>query len=210
MPSVGILLGFALVALIIALTPGPNVIYILSRSISQGRNAGLISLGGVTLGLSFYLLCTVSGITALMLAFPYAYDALRVGGTVYLLYLAWQMLKPGCSFLSQVRSMQKDSPGKLLVMGFVTSLLNPSVAILYLSLLPQFIDRSKGSVFAQSIVLGMIHIGACLIVNASLAVASEAVRVFFARRPAWQLLQQWVIGSMFLGLVVRMVMGTHK
>ena len=210
MPNVYTLSGFALVAFIIALTPGPNVIYILSRSISQGRKAGLISLGGVTLGLFFYLLCTAFGITALMLAFPYAYDALRVGGAVYLLYLAWQILKPGCSVLSQVRPMEKDSHGKLLVMGFVTSLLNPSVAILYLSLLPQFIDRSKGSVFAQSIVLGMVHVGACVIVNASLAVASAAVRVFFARRPAWQLLQQWVIGSMFLGLAVRMVMGTHK
>ena len=210
MPSTYTLSEFALVAFLIALTPGPNVIYIISRSISQGRNAGLIALSGVTLGLSFYLLCTAFGITALLLAFPHVYDGLRVGGAVYLVYLAWQMLKPGRNLLSQVQPMEKDSHGKLLVMGFVTSLLNPSVAILYLSLLPQFIDYSKGSVFAQLIVLGMVHVSACVIVNASLTVASAGVGGFFARHPAWQMLQQWVIGSIFFGLAVRMVMVTHK
>ncbi|WP_141130651.1 LysE family translocator, partial [Thiomonas arsenitoxydans] len=95
MPTLTHFFTFALVALGMVLTPGPNMIYLISRSISQGRSAGLISLGGVALGFVFYMLCAAFGITALLLAVPYAYDALRFGGALYLLYLAWQAVKPG-------------------------------------------------------------------------------------------------------------------
>jgi len=91
MPHLSSLLGFALVSLGMVLTPGPNMIYLISRSIAQGRRAGLISLGGVALGFVFYMLCAAFGITALLFAVPYAYDALRFGGALYLLYLAWKI-----------------------------------------------------------------------------------------------------------------------
>src|SRR3979490_660532 len=87
MPHLSSLLGFALVSLGMVLTPGPNMIYLISRSISQGRMAGLISLGGVALGFVFYMLCAAFGITALLFAVPYAYDALRLAGAPYLLGL---------------------------------------------------------------------------------------------------------------------------
>src|SRR6201995_3048354 len=87
MPHTSSLLAFALVALGLALTPGPNMIYLISRSITQGRAAGLISLGGVALGFVFYMLCAAFGITALVFAVPYAYDALRLTGAAYLLWL---------------------------------------------------------------------------------------------------------------------------
>src|ERR1700732_2403945 len=94
MPHLTALFGFALVSFGMALTPGPNMIYLISRSISQGRTAGLISLGGVALGFVFYMLCAAFGITALLFAVPYAYDALRLGGALYLLWLAWQVRTP--------------------------------------------------------------------------------------------------------------------
>ena len=95
MPEISSLLTFALVALGLVLTPGPNMIYLISRSLCQGRRAGLVSLGGVALGFVFYMLCAAFGITALIFAVPYAYDVLRISGVVYLLYLAWQAVKPG-------------------------------------------------------------------------------------------------------------------
>ena len=76
------------------LTPGPNMIYLISRSITQGPQAGIVSLGGVALGFVFYMLCAAFGITALLFAVPYAYDALRLAGAAYLLWLAWQAVKP--------------------------------------------------------------------------------------------------------------------
>src|SRR6201993_5557255 len=94
MPQASSLLGFALISFGLVLTPGPNMIYLISRSITQGPAAGIVSLAGVALGFVFYMLCAAFGITALLFAVPYAYDALRFGGALYLLWLAWQGFKP--------------------------------------------------------------------------------------------------------------------
>ncbi|MHC2584474.1 threonine/homoserine/homoserine lactone efflux protein [Bradyrhizobium diazoefficiens] len=145
MPHTSALLGFALVCLGLVLTPGPNMIYLISRSITQGPAAGIVSLGGVALGFVFYMLCAAFGITALLLAVPFAYDALRFAGAGYLLWLAWQAVKPGGRSPFQVKQLAIDSPRKLFAMGFVTNLLNPKIAMLYLALLPQFIDPAAGS-----------------------------------------------------------------
>jgi threonine/homoserine/homoserine lactone efflux protein len=197
------LLAFAAVSLGMALTPGPNMIYLISRSICQGRKAGLISLGGVALGFVFYMLCAAFGITALLMTVPFAYDALRFGGALYLLWLAWQALKPGGRSPFQVRELAIDRPRKLFLMGFVTNLLNPKIAILYLSLLPQFIDPHHGSVLAQSVVLGAIQIGLSITVNASVAMTAGTIAAFLSGRPAWLAVQRWLMGTVLAGLAVR-------
>jgi threonine/homoserine/homoserine lactone efflux protein len=158
-PSHSSLVTFSLIAFGLVLTPGPNMIYLISRSICQGRMAGLISLGGVALGFVFYMLCAAFGITAIVLAVPFAYDALRFGGALYLLYLAWQAVRSGGRSPFQVRSLPKDSPRKLFAMGFLTNLFNPKIAMAYLSLLPQFVDPANGSVLLRSLVLGSAQIG---------------------------------------------------
>ena len=112
MPHLSSLLAFALVSLGMVLTPGPNMIYLISRSITQGPAAGLISLGGVALGFVFYMLCAAFGITALLFAVPYAYDALRLAGAAYLLWLAWQALKPDGRSPFQVREAARRRPAK--------------------------------------------------------------------------------------------------
>src|ERR1700722_3386518 len=153
MPELAKLLTFGLVSLGMAFTPGPNMLYLVSRSICQGRTAGLISLGGVALGFVFYMLSAALGITALLLAVPFAYDALRFGGALYLLWLAWQAVKPGGHSPFQGRALPADRPARLFTMGFVTTLFNPKIAVMYLSLLPQFITPAAGhgSVLAQSL-----------------------------------------------------------
>src|SRR5882757_7459074 len=178
MPHIPALLGFALVSLGMVLTPGPNMIYLISRSITQGPSAGIVSLGGVALGFVFYMLCAAFGITALLFAVPYAYDALRFGGALYLLWLAWQVLKPNGRSPFQVRELAVDGPQKLFAMGFVTNLLNPKIAMLYLALLPQFIDPAAGSVLTQSLALGFTQIVISVSVNAMIA-------LFLGTRPTW-------------------------
>src|ERR1700761_896825 len=168
MPQITALLGFALVSFGMVLTPGPNMIYLISRSLTQGPAAGIVSLGGVALGFVFYMLCAAFGITALLLAVPYAYDALRFSGAAYLLWLAWQALKPGGRSPFQVKALKVDGPRKLFAMGFVTNLLNPKIAMLYLALLPQFIDPAQG-VLVQSLLLGSIQIVISVSVNAMIA-----------------------------------------
>jgi threonine/homoserine/homoserine lactone efflux protein len=204
MPHTPQLLAFALVALGMALTPGPNMVYLISRSICQGRVAGLISLGGVALGFVIYMLSAAFGITALLIAVPFAYDTLRFGGALYLLYLAWQAIKPGGRSPFQVRALPVDSPRKLFTMGFVTNLLNPKIAVLYLSLLPQFIDPQHGSVLAQSLVLGGVQIALSLTVNSMVALTAGSIAVFLANKPSWLLMQRWLMGTVLAGLAVRM------
>ncbi|MEQ4616641.1 MAG: LysE family translocator [Corticimicrobacter sp.] len=204
MPEASSLIAFALVSLGMVLTPGPNMIYLISRSLCQGRRAGLISLGGVALGFVFYMLCAAFGITALVMAVPYAYDALRIGGALYLLYLAWQAVKPGGRSPFQVRDLPHDSPRKLFLMGFVTNLLNPKIAIMYLSLLPQFIAPDHGSVLAQSLMLGFVQILVSVSVNALIAIMAGSIAVFLGGRPLWQVIQRWLMGTVLTGLAVRM------
>jgi threonine/homoserine/homoserine lactone efflux protein len=198
------LAAFALVSLGMALTPGPNMMYLISRSICQGRRAGLISLGGVALGFVFYMLSAAFGITALLLAVPYGYDALRFGGAMYLLYLAWQAIRPGGRSPFQVRALPADSGKRLFLMGLVTNLLNPKIAVLYLSLLPQFIDPAGGGVLRQSLLLGSTQIVISISVNAMIALTAGSIAVFLARRPVWLLLQRWLMGTVLAGLAVRM------
>ena len=211
MPDMSSLLAYGLISLGMVLTPGPNMIYLISRSICQGRTAGLISLGGVALGFVVYMVCAALGITALVMAVPFAYDALRLGGALYLMYLAWQAVKPGGRSPFQVRDLPKDSPRKLVTMGLVTNLLNPKVAVMYLSLLPQFIDpNGHGSVLVQSLALGSLQILISVSVNAVIACMAGSIAVFFVIRPGWQVLQRWLMGSVLMGLAVRMAAEGRK
>jgi threonine/homoserine/homoserine lactone efflux protein len=168
--------------------------------------AGLISLGGVALGFVFYMLCAAFGITALLFAIPYAYDALRLAGAAYLLWLAWQALKPGGRSPFRVDKLPEDGRRKLFMMGFLTNLLNPKIAMLYLSLLPQFIDAAQGSVLTQSIALGATQIAVSVTINALIAVAAGTVAAFLAARPLWMLVQRWLMGTLLAGFAVRMVL----
>lgn len=210
MPTLTNHLQFALVALAMVLTPGPNMIYLVSRAICQGRMAGLISLGGIALGFMVYLLCAAAGITAIFMSVPLAYDVLRIAGAAYLLYLAWQALRPGGRSPFQVRDLPEDSPRRLFGMGLFTSLLNPKIAILYVSLLPQFIQPEHGSVWIQSLVLGLTQIAISVSVNALIVFMAGSVALFFASRPSWQVVQRWLMGTVLAGLAVRMAVESRR
>ncbi len=205
MPSLPLLIAFVAVALGMALTPGPNMIYLVSRSLSQGPRAGLISLIGVAVGFVIFMLLAAFGITAVFVAVPYAYDTLRLAGAGYLLYLAWQALRPGGRSPFQVRQLPPDSPRKLVLMGLMTNLLNPKAAMLYLALLPQFVDPSRGSVLLQSIVLGSLQILVSVTVNGTIAATAGSISTFLARSPRWLLLQRWFMGTVLAALAVNML-----
>ncbi|MGJ4998525.1 LysE family translocator [Bradyrhizobium sp. HKCCYLS3077] len=210
MPHSSSLLAFALVSLGMVLTPGPNMIYLISRSITQGHAAGLVSLGGVAVGFLVYMLAAAFGITALLFAVPFAYDALRLAGAAYLLYLAWQAVKPGGRSPFQVKKLAIDSPRRLFLMGLVTNLLNPKIAMLYLALLPQFIDPAAGSVLTQSVVLGAIQIMISVSINAVIAMAAGSIALFLATRPTWALVQRHLMGTVLAGLAVRMALEARR
>ncbi|GAB7216832.1 MULTISPECIES: LysE family translocator [Dickeya] len=209
MVSVSQWLPFAAIALGLVLTPGPNMIYLLSRTVCQGRRAGLVSLSGVALGFLFYMTAAALGITAIVMAVPLAYDALRIAGALYLLWLAWQAIRGGASPF-QLRQLKPDSNRRLFVMGLVTNLLNPKAAVLYLSLLPQFIRPEQGNVLGQSLTLGITQIFISMTVNASLIMVAGYIAAFLAERPLWQRVQRWLMGTVLAGLAVRMLVDSRR
>lgn len=119
-------------------SPGPNMIYLISRSISQGRKAGIISLMGVVLGFLVYLIASMVGLIAIFNTVPIIYTAMKWAGAAYLLWLAWKAIKPGSASILEPIELPIEKPNKLFLIGFVTNLLNPKIAVLYISLLPNF------------------------------------------------------------------------
>ena len=210
LPATSTLFAFALLCLGLSLTPGPNMMYLVSRSICQGRRAAMVSLAGVGLGFLVYMLAAALGITALLFAVPLAYDVLRLTGAAYLLYLAWQALRPGGRSPFQVRDLPVDSNRRLFAMGFVTNLLNPKAAMLYLSLLPQFIDPAHGNVLTQSLVLGSLQIIISLSLNALIATAAGTIAAFLGSRPFWMVVQRWLMGTVLAGLGLRMAFESRR
>ncbi|WP_281284051.1 LysE family translocator [Nonomuraea deserti] len=192
------------------LTPGPNMVYLISRTIAQGRRAGLISLTGVVLGFTVYLTATCLGLTAVFAYVPAAYTALKLAGAAYLLWLAWNAVRPGGTSAFQPRDLPVERPAKLFGMGLLTCLLNPKIAILYLSLLPQFIDPSMGHVLLQSLALGSVQIVVATTVNGLIAISAGALAAFLAGRPAWLRVQRYIMGSLLGGFAVLMATDRSK
>jgi threonine/homoserine/homoserine lactone efflux protein len=210
MITLSTLLGFAAVALALVLTPGPNMAYLISRSICQGRGAGFISLLGILAGFLVYMLLAAAGITAVVMAIPFAYDTLRLAGAAYLAWLAWNAVRPGGSSPFERRTLPTDSPLKLFSMGLMTNLLNPKIALLYLSLLPQFVDPSHGSVLGQSVVLGLVQMSVSGAVNACIVFAAGAIATFLGTRPTWARLQRWLMATVLGLLAVRMAAASRR
>ena len=209
MPATANLIAFASLAVAVVLTPGPNMIYMISRAITQGRLAGLIAYSGVAVGFVAYLLCAAFGLTAIVFAVPYAYDVLRFVGAAYIAWLAFEALRPGGKSPFQVRTLPVASTRRLFLMGLLTSLLNPKMAIFYLALLPNFIDPT-GNVLGQSIALGSLHIVISIAINMSIACAAGSIAAFLMARPKWLLAQRWVMGTMLGALAMRMALESRR
>ena len=199
------LLLFAGAALLMVLSPGPNMIYLISRSICQGRKAGVISLFGVIAGFLVHMLAAAAGLTALFLAVPLAYELLKWAGALYLGWLAWQAVKPGARSPFEARQLPIDTPSRLFFMGFLTNALNPKVAVFYLSVLPQFISPEQGSVFVQSVMLGSTQIVVSFSVNLLIALSAAGMASWFACNPRWLAAQRYIMGFVLGALAVRLL-----
>lgn len=197
--------GIAVVALGLVLTPGPNMMYLVSRSVTQGRRAGLISLAGVGVGFLGYLAATAAGLTVVFTLVPGLYLAVKIAGAGYLLWLAWQTLRPGGGSPFAPRPLPVDRPRRLFTMGMVTNLLNPKIAIMYVSLLPQFIDPARGDVAAQGVALGLIQIGVALTVNAVIVLTAGTLAGFLGTRPSWLRVQRLIMGTALGAIAVHLL-----
>lgn len=198
-------LAVGTIALGMVLTPGPNMIYLVSRTVTQGRAAGLVSLGGVAAGFACYLLATTLGLTAVFSVVPSLYAVVKLLGALYLGWLAVQALKPSGRSPFEVGPLAVDSRRRLFLMGWLTNLLNPKIAVMYVALIPQFVDLSAGSVWLQSLMLGSVQIGVALTLNAAIVLAAGSIATFLATRPTWLRLQRYAMATVLGGLAAKLL-----
>ena len=209
MPDASTLALFAAACLALAVTPGPDMLLVASRSAAQGRIAGFTALAGILIGLYCHALAAALGLSGLFLAVPYAYDAVRYAGAAYLAYLAWQALRGG--------GVSPDAPprpadpvprramaGQAFRQGLFTNLLNPKVALFVLALFPQFVRPEAGPVAVQILVLATVLNAIGFAVNGAVVLAASRVGAVFTGRSRFGRAPHYVLGALFAGLAVRL------
>ena len=187
---------FAFAVALLALTPGPVWIYLISRTLAQGRRAGYFSLIGVMVGVLFHLALAAVGLSAVLLAIPWAFNAIKLAGAAYLLWLAWSTVR-GAGFSFSPQPLEHVPDRVLLRQSLLASVVNPKVAVFYLSLFPQFVDPAAGNVLLQSVALGIVHVSVSTLIDGALVTVAGLLAGWFARRPGWLKLQRWFLGGAF-------------
>jgi threonine/homoserine/homoserine lactone efflux protein len=190
-------------------TPGPNVLYLVSRTLAQGRAAGFVSLAGTSSGFLLHVLAAAFGLSAILAAVPLAYDAIRLAGALYLAWLAWTTWRsPDAVGAATVK--EAVPPFTLYRQGFVTAILNPKVAMFQLALFPQFVDPSRGSVLAQSLILGATQIVIAIVGDSLFIFAAVSMRRFFGARPGWGRWSKKLLAGVFAALAARLVLDERR
>ncbi|MEO8755787.1 MAG: LysE family translocator, partial [Casimicrobiaceae bacterium] len=142
---------------------------------------------------------------------PVLYDAVRWAGAAYLLWLAWDAVRPqGGGGLFARRDLPAVAPWTLFRTGMLTSILNPKVALFYLALFPQFVDPVRGSVLGQSLFLGAVQIVIAVCGDLLFVLAAARVARWLGARPAWAAAQRWVLGGVFAGIAVKLALDARK
>jgi threonine/homoserine/homoserine lactone efflux protein len=199
---------FAFAVLLLALTPGPVWIFLLSRTLAQGKRAGYFSLIGVTAGVFVHVLLAAFGLSVVLLALPLAFDAIKLAGCAYLLWLAYTTLRGGgMSFAPQPLDPVPDHV--LFRQAMTAAIVNPKVAVFYLSLFPQFVAPAAGSVLLQSLTLGVLHVIVSSLVDGALVTLAGFLAAWFATRPLWLRMQRWFLGTAFGALAVWLALTPH-
>jgi threonine/homoserine/homoserine lactone efflux protein len=200
MPTTTTLLGFVAAALALLITPGPAVLYLVTRSLSQGTRAGLISVLGLSTGVFVHIGAAAAGISALVLASAAAFTLVKGLGAVYLIYLGLRtILTRGTASGS---SHATRASHRLFLDGVVVSVFNPKLAIFFLAFLPQFVDPTQGPVPRQIVILGLIYIGLALITDSTYAVLASRLRRWGPIPGSERSWPKYLAGSVYLGLGV--------
>ncbi|MEH3075057.1 MAG: LysE family translocator [Quadrisphaera sp.] len=200
--------GVAVVALGVVLSPGPNMVFLLSRTVTQGRRAGAWGLLGVALGFGVYLLATVAGLAGLFQAVPVAFEVVKVAGALYLGWLAFRALRSGGALAALPERgagllERRDSAARLVVTGLATNVLNPKIALMYAALLPQFVSSGAGSAHQQLLQLGAVQIVVAVTVNALIVVSAARLAASLRRRPRLMLAQRLTTAGLLMCFAVR-------
>lgn len=203
MPDIATLVLFVGAAAVLTATPGPDMLLIASRSLSQGRAAGFLTYAGIATGSYLQSFAAAFGLSQLFLLVPWAYDALRWIGAAYLAWLAWTTLRAKTPLLAPGH-VPAQPLRRIFLQGLWTNLLNPKMAVFMLALLPQFLKPEAGSIALQVIVLATILNLMGLLTNGAVILAASRIGHALSSRPALARLPQRLMGAVFGGLALRL------
>ncbi len=175
MPNLGTFLAFAGAAIALIVVPGPAVLYIVGRSVSQGRSHGLISALGVSTGVLFHTAAAALGVSVIVARSALAFSLLKYAGAAYLIYLGVQKLRRPSTLTAALENQKPLSMRRTYVQGLIVNILNPKTALFFLALLPQFVDTDRGPAAPQVVALGLLFAVMALMSDSTWALVSSSV-----------------------------------
>jgi threonine/homoserine/homoserine lactone efflux protein len=196
MPDTATLLAFTFACFVLALTPGPAMILIISNSVSHNLRAGLVSAVSSGLGLYTHALAVAFGLSALLLAVPVAFDIIKIAGALYLLYLGVKTLASAAQPLEVAEDA--NPPRSLVYQGLAAAIINPKVALFFLAFLPQFVQPARGDITWQILVLGAILTLVVLLVGLGIAFIASYAAGFLKKSCTFAKVQNMLFGSVFI------------
>jgi threonine/homoserine/homoserine lactone efflux protein len=200
-PDPSVLLVFVLASVVLLVTPGPAVLYIVARSVEQGRGAGLVSALGIHVGTLVHVGAAALGVSAILASSALAFNTVKYLGAAYLVYLGLRKLL-GRDGRASERAADPRSLARLFGHGIVVNVLNPKTALFFLAFLPQFVDAARGAVVFQVLFLGLVFLGLGVISDGLWAVAAGTAGSWFRRDGRILRAERYVSGSVFVGLGV--------
>lgn len=193
------LIAFSLAALVLLIIPGPGVMYVVARSLGQGRRAGLVSALGLSTGVLVHVFAAVAGLSAILMTSATAFGVVKLLGAAYLIYLGIETLRSSPS-AEAIETVQPRSMRRLFKDGVVVSALNPKIAVFFLAFLPQFTDPTRGPVWAQALFLGILYAIMAVVTDSGYALLAGSLRPLLTRRAGAGRWLRWVTGSVYIGL----------
>ena len=197
LPSWPLLSAFLIASFVLAVTPGPGVFYIVTRSVLQGRRFGLASVGGVALGNFGNAVGASIGLAALFTVSSLAFTVVKYAGALYLVSLGVRALRTPPPM--EPMDVKPARLGPIFRDGFVVALLNPKTAIFFAAFLPQFIDV-RANPLPQSLALGALFVAMAILTDTAYACAAGAVAPILTRARGVRTLGRYLTGSAFIGL----------
>jgi threonine/homoserine/homoserine lactone efflux protein len=200
---------FAVTALMLNLTPGNDMLYVMARSSGQGIKAGIVSSLGIMVGCMVHIMAAVVGISALIAQSAIAFAIIKYLGVAYLIYLGSKALVTKRSSLPLKQTLPRLSYKKIFWQGVLTNVLNPKVALFFLAFLPQFITPSPNT-WLQILFLGVWFDAGGTLVNIAVAVLFGKIGSFLSRSPRFVQWQERITGTLLIALGIKVALSSKK